>query len=31
MPVVPAHFRAALLMLGSTVLFALMVVAIRLA
>ena len=31
MPAIPAHFRAAVLMLGSTVLFALMVVAIRLA
>ncbi|MEL1264815.1 DMT family transporter [Pseudoxanthomonas putridarboris] len=31
MPAIPTHFRAALLMLGSTVLFALMVVAIRLA
>ena len=31
MPAIPTHFRAAVLMLGSTVLFALMVVAIRLA
>ena len=31
MPAIPAHFRAAVLILGSTVLFALMVVAIRLA
>jgi drug/metabolite transporter (DMT)-like permease len=31
MPTIPHHFRAALLMLGSTMFFALMVVAIRLA
>ena len=31
MPALPTHYRAAALMLGSTVFFALMVVAIRLA